>query len=210
LVEPIQGEGGVQIADPQYLEQLRAFCDQQGWLLMLDEVQTGNGRTGKFFYYQHSGVQPDVVTTAKGLGNGVPISACLAYGEAAELMQPGNHGSTFGGNPLACSAALAVVETLEKHSLYQRATAIGDIIMQGLASELEGASHVKEIRGCGCMIGIELNKPCKALYSAAMEQGLIINVTADSVVRLLPPLIMSDDEAKQVVGILAPLIKDFQ
>ncbi|MCS5587683.1 MAG: aspartate aminotransferase family protein [Porticoccaceae bacterium] len=210
LVEPVQGEGGVQIADPQYLKQLRALCDEQGWLLMLDEVQTSNGRTGKYFYYQHSGIQPDVVTTAKGLGNGVPIGACLAYGDAAKLMQPGNHGSTFGGNPLACSAALSVLETLEKDSLYQRATAIGDIIMQGLASELEGATHVKEIRGRGCMIGIELTKPCKSLYAKALEQGLIINVTADSVVRLLPPLIMSDDEAKQVVTILAPLIKDFQ
>ena len=210
LVEPVQGEGGVRIADADYLTKLRDFCDQQEWLLMLDEVQTGNGRTGKFFYYQHSGVQPDVVTTAKGLGNGFPIGACLAYGEASELMQPGNHGSTFGGNPLACSAALAVVNTLEEDKLYQRATAIGDIIMQGLNKELAGLEHVKEIRGQGCMIGIELTKPCKALYTQALEKGLIINVTADSVIRLLPPMIMTDDQAQQVVNILAPLIKDFQ
>jgi len=210
LVEPIQGEGGVVVADVDYLKKLRDFCDQQGWLLMLDEVQTGNGRTGKFFYYQHSGVQPDVVTTAKGLGNGIPIGACLAYGEASKLMQPGNHGSTFGGNPLACSAALTVVDTLEKENLYHRATAIGDIIMQGLASELQGLDHVKEIRGHGCMIGIELTKPCKSLYSQALQQGLIINVTADSVIRLLPPLIMTDNQAQQVVSILAPLIRDFQ
>ena len=210
LVEPIQGEGGVRVADVDYLKKLRDFCDQQGWLLMLDEVQTGNGRTGKFFYYQHSGVQPDVVTTAKGLGNGIPISACLAYGEASELMQPGNHGSTFGGNPLACSAALAVVDTLEKENLYHRATAIGNIIMQGLAEELKDDEHVKDIRGSGCMIGIELTKPCKSLYTEALKHGLIINVTADSVVRLLPPMIMTDQEAQQVVSILAPLIRDFQ
>ena len=210
LVEPIQGEGGVRVADVDYLKKLRDFCDQQGWLLMLDEVQTGNGRTGRFFYYQHSGVQPDVVTTAKGLGNGIPIGACLAYGEASELMQPGNHGSTFGGNPLACSAALAVVDTLERENLYHRATAIGDIIMQGLNDELAGLEHVKEIRGHGCMMGIELTKPCKSLYNQALQQGLIINVTADSVIRLLPPLIMTDAEAQQVVSILAPLIRDFQ
>ncbi|MDG2017934.1 MAG: aspartate aminotransferase family protein [Porticoccaceae bacterium] len=210
LVEPIQGEGGVRVADVDYLKKLRDFCDQQGWLLMLDEVQTGNGRTGKFFYYQHSGVQPDVVTTAKGLGNGIPISACLAYGEASELMQPGNHGSTFGGNPLACSAALAVVDTLEKENLYHRATAIGNIIMQGLAEELKDDEHVKDIRGSGCMIGIELTKPCKSLYTEALKHGLIINITADSVVRLLPPMIMTDQEAQQVVSILAPLIRDFQ
>ena len=210
LLEPIQGEGGVRVADVDYLKKLRDFCDQQGWLLMLDEVQTGNGRTGKFFYYQHSGVQPDVVTTAKGLGNGIPISACLAYGEASELMQPGNHGSTFGGNPLACSAALAVVDTLEKENLYHRATAIGNIIMQGLAEELKDDEHVKDIRGSGCMIGIELTKPCKSLYTEALKHGLIINVTADSVVRLLPPMIMTDQEAQQVVSILAPLIRDFQ
>ena len=210
LVEPIQGEGGIRPAAPGYLKQLRALCDQHDWLLMLDEVQTGNGRTGKYFYYQHSAVQPDVVTTSKGLGNGVPIGACLAYGCAAELMQPGNHGSTFGGNPLACSAALSVVETLAKEGLYHRATVIGDIIMQGLCRELEGITHVKDIRGCGCMIGIELTEPCKSLYTQALDRGLIINVTSDSVIRLLPPMIMTDNEAQQVVGILAPLIREFQ
>lgn len=210
FVEPIQGEGGIRSADPDYLEQLRALCDQHDWLLMLDEVQTGNGRTGKYFYYQHSDIQPDVVTTSKGLGNGVPIGACLAYGSAAELMQPGNHGSTFGGNPLSCSAALSVVETIERENLYHRATVIGDIIMQGLSSELEGITHVKDIRGYGCMIGIELAKPCKSLYTQALDRGLIINITSDSVIRLLPPMIMTDDEAQQVVSILAPLIREFQ
>jgi acetylornithine/N-succinyldiaminopimelate aminotransferase len=210
FVEPIQGEGGINLADAGYLQKLRDLCDQLDWLLMFDEVQTGNGRTGKYFYHQHSDVQPDVVTTAKGLGNGVPIGACLAHGDAAHLMQPGNHGSTFGGNPLACTVALKVVELLETGNIYQRATAIGDIIMQGLAAELRGVDHVKEIRGCGCMIGIELSKPCKSLYTDALKQGLIINVTAESVVRLLPPMIMTDQEAEQVVSILAPLIRDFQ
>lgn len=210
FVEPIQGEGGINLANPDYLQQLRDLCDELDWLLMFDEVQTGNGRTGKYFFHQHSGVQPDVVTTAKGLGNGVPIGACLAHGKAAHLMQPGNHGSTFGGNPLACSVALKVVELLESGDIYQRATAIGNIIMQGLETELKDIAHVKEIRGCGCMIGVELTKPCKSLYTEALKHGLIINVTADSVVRLLPPMIMTDQEAQQVVTILAPLIRDFQ
>ena len=210
FVEPIQGEGGIHLAAPEYLQQLRELCDELDWLLMFDEVQTGNGRTGKYFYHQYSGVQPDVVTTAKGLGNGMPIGACLAHGNAAHLMQPGNHGSTFGGNPLACSVALKVVELLESGNIYQRAVAIGDIIMQGLTTELSDVAHVKEIRGCGCMIGIELTKPCQPLYTQALKQGLIINVTADSVVRLLPPMIMTDTEAQQVVSILAPLIRDFQ
>lgn len=210
FVEPIQGEGGINLSSPDYLKQLRDLCDELDWLLMLDEVQTGNGRTGKYFYHQHSGVTPDVITTAKGLGNGMPIGACLASGNAAHLMQPGNHGSTFGGNPLACSVALKVVELLESGDIYERATAIGDIIMQGLASELKDVEHVKDIRGCGCMIGVELTKPCKSLYTEALKHGLIINVTAESVIRLLPPMIMTDQEAHQVVSILAPLIKDFQ
>ena len=177
---------------------------------MLDEVQTGNGRTGKYFYYQHSGIVPDVVTTSKGLGNGVPIGACLAHGEAAELMQPGNHGSTFGGNPLACAAALAAVTTIEEENLCERAMVLGDRLMAGFKAALADVPHVKEIRGKGCMIGIEIDKPCKSLFPAAMTKGLIINVTADSVIRLLPPMVMSDAEADQVVAILAPLIKDFQ
>ncbi|MGB2288008.1 MAG: aspartate aminotransferase family protein [Porticoccaceae bacterium] len=210
LVEPIQGEGGIRMADADYLQKLRKLCDQRGWLLMLDEVQTGNGRTGKYFCYQHSDILPDVVTTSKGLGNGVPIGACLASGDAAELMQPGNHGSTFGGNPLSCAAGLAVVNTIINDGLEQRATALGDRIMNGLRKILANVNHVKEIRGMGCMIGIELDKPCKSLFAAAMDKGLIINVTAESVVRLLPPLIMTDDEADQLVDILAPLIRDFK
>ena len=193
-----------------YFQQLRDLCDELDWLLMFDEVQTGNGRTGMFFYHQYSGVQPDVVTTAKGLGNGMPIGACLAHGEAAKLMQPGNHGSTFGGNPLASAVALKVVELIESGDIYQRAVIVGNIIMQGLTDALEGVEHVIDIRGCGCMIGIELTKPCKSLYTEALKHGLVINVTADSVIRLLPPMIMTDQEAQQVVSILAPLIKDFQ
>jgi len=210
FVEPIQGEGGINLADSDYFQQLRDLCDELDWLLMFDEVQTGNGRTGMFFYHQYSGVQPDVVTTAKGLGNGMPIGACLAHGEAAKLMQPGNHGSTFGGNPLASAVALKVVELIESGDIYQRAVIVGNIIMQGLTDALDGVEHVKDIRGCGCMIGIELTKPCKSLYTEALKHGLVINVTADSVIRLLPPMIMTDQEAQQVVSILAPLIKDFQ
>ena len=210
FVEPIQGEGGINLADSDYFQQLRDLCDELDWLLMFDEVQTGNGRTGMFFYHQYSGVQPDVVTTAKGLGNGMPIGACLAHGEAAKLMQPGNHGSTFGGNPLASAVALKVVELIESGDIYQRAVIVGNIIMQGLTDALEGVEHVIDIRGCGCMIGIELTKPCKSLYTEALKHGLVINVTADSVIRLLPPMIMTDQEAQQVVSILAPLIKDFQ
>jgi len=209
LVEPIQGEGGIRIASDDYLSKLRQFCDEKDWLLMLDEVQTGNGRTGKYFCYQHSGIIPDVVTTSKGLGNGMPIGACLASGKATDLLQPGNHGSTFGGNPLACAAALATIKTIQVDGLLDRATVVGERIMSGLRSELAGVEHVKDIRGLGCMIGIELNKPCKSLFDMAMAKGLVINVTAESVIRLLPPFIMTDDEADQLVAILAPLIKAF-
>ena len=210
FVEPLQGEGGIRVADPDYLKQLRHFCDQQDWLLMLDEVQTGNGRTGKYFYYQHSGIEPDVVTTAKGLGNGVPIGACLARGKAADLMQPGNHGSTFGGNPLVCAAALAVVTTIENENIYEQAKVIGDTIMQRLHDRVGSLPQVKEIRGCGCMIGIELTVPAKPLFKAAMDKGLIINITAECVIRLLPPMVMTKEEAQQVVDILVLLISDLK
>ena len=209
FVEPIQGEGGIRVADNNYLQQLRDLCDQRGWLLMLDEVQTGNGRTGEYFCYQHSGIVPDVVTTSKGLGNGVPIGAILAAGKAVDLMQPGNHGSTFGGNPLSCAAALATVTEIVEKGMDKRAAILGDRIISNLKEKLTDTAHVLEIRGRGCMIGIELDKPCKSLFMAAMEKGLIINVTADSVIRLLPPFIMSDNEADQLVDILVPLIQDF-
>jgi acetylornithine aminotransferase len=210
FVEPIQGEGGIRIASKEYLQQLRVFCDQNNWLLMLDEVQTGNGRTGRYFCFQHSDILPDVVTTSKGLGNGFPIGACLAAGKATELMQPGNHGSTFGGNPLACAAALATINTLDAEGLLNRASAIGTRIIAGLEKGLTSATHVVDIRGMGCMIGIELNQPCKSLFAAAIEKGLLINVTADSVIRLLPPFILTDEEVDLLITILVPLIRDFK
>jgi len=209
LVEPIQGEGGIRVPSTDYLQQLSAFCDKHQWLLMLDEVQTGNGRTGQYFCYQHSDIIPDVVTTSKGLGNGVPIGACLSAGRATNVLQPGNHGSTFGGNPLACGAALATVETICSEHLLQRATIIGERIINSLRSQLNHCKHVQEIRGLGCMIGIQLDRPCKSLFSKAMDKGLIINITADSVIRLLPPLILSDEEADEIVSILVPLVDQF-
>lgn len=209
LVEPIQGEGGVNIPSPDYLQQLRALCDAKGWLLMLDEIQTANGRTGTFFHYQQHNILPDVVTIAKGLGNGVPIGACLTHGPAAQLMQPGNHGSTFGGNPIACAAALATVETIENENLAQRASELGAHLLQTFSTELAGCDKVKDIRGSGLMIGIELSEPCAGLVAQAADKGLLINVTAGSVIRLLPPLIFSDEQAEQLVDILVPLIKAF-
>jgi len=209
LVEPIQGEGGVNIPAPDYLQQLRALCDAKGWLLMLDEIQTANGRTGTFFHYQQHNILPDVVTIAKGLGNGVPIGACLTHGPAAQLMQPGNHGSTFGGNPIACAAALATVETIEKENLAQRASELGAHLLQTFSTALADCNKVKDIRGSGLMIGIELSEPCADLVTQAADKGLLINVTAGNVIRLLPPLILSDEQAEQLVDILVPLIKAF-
>ncbi|MDE0762222.1 MAG: aspartate aminotransferase family protein [Cellvibrionales bacterium] len=210
LVEPIQGEGGINLPADDYLENLKAVCERRQWLLMADEVQTGNGRTGRYFCYQHSRVIPDVVTTSKGLGNGVPIGACLAQGLAANLMQPGNHGSTFGGNPLSCAAALAVFDCIEQHQLTARAASVGERIILGLRRGLASVDSVVDIRGRGCMIGIQLNRPCKSLFSVAMRNGLVINVTADCVIRLLPALTMSDSEADLLVNTLVPLIADFK
>ena len=209
LVEPIQGEGGIRTLDIAYLQQLRQICDEQNWLLMLDEVQCGIGRTGKWFAYQHAGILPDVMTLAKGLGSGVPIGACLAAGNAAGTLQPGNHGSTFGGNPLACTAGLTTLDILEQDKLLAHAEKLGKFMQQGFATALQGINGVKEIRGQGLMIGIELDRPCGELVKLALAQGLLINVTADSVIRLLPPLVMSQDEAQQLLDILCPLIKEF-
>ncbi len=206
LLEPVQGEGGINQLPEGYLAQLRELCDQRGWLLMLDEVQTGNGRTGKYFAYQHTGIVPDVVVTAKGLGNGVPIGACLAHGEAAALFQPGNHGSTFGGNPLACAAGQAVVDTIREQDLCGNASAIGDYLLQALRQRLGELPQVADIRGSGLMIGIELSEPCADLVPAALEAGLLINVTAERVVRLLPPLILNREQADQLLDLLCPLI----
>lgn len=209
LVEPIQGEGGINIPDANYLPTLRQICDEQGWLLMLDEVQSGNGRTGTFFAYQQMGFLPDVVTTAKGLGNGFPIGACLARGVAAETFKPGNHGSTYGGNPLACAAGLATLDVLVKENLMPRAQQLGTWFVQTFKKELADCTNVADIRGKGLLIGIELKKDCADLVKQAAAKGLLINVTSGNVIRLLPPLVMSDAEARQVLDILVPLIKAF-
>ncbi len=209
LVEPVQGEGGVQVPDATYLRELRSLCDAHGWLLMLDEVQTGIGRTGTWFSFQQAGVVPDVMALAKGLGGGVPIGACLARGAAAELFKPGNHGSTFGGNPLACAAALATLAVIEEQDLCRNAAEMGAAICSGLTAQLDGVAGVVQVRNAGLLIGIELDRPCADLVRRALEQGLLINVTADSVVRLLPPLIINRDEAGQLVEMLGKLIKEF-
>lgn len=209
LVEPIQGEGGIRTLDADYLQQLRKICDEQNWLFMLDEVQSGVGRTGKWFAHQHAGVLPDVMTLAKGLGSGIPIGTCLGAGKAAGVFQPGNHGSTFGGNPLACTAGLTTLSVIEQDQLLLHAERLGQFIHQGFSTALQGLAGIKEIRGQGLMIGIELDKPCGALVKTALAQGLLINVTADSVIRLLPPLVMTQEEAQLLIDGLCPLIKDF-
>jgi acetylornithine/N-succinyldiaminopimelate aminotransferase len=209
LVEPIQGEGGIRIPDAGYLPGIRSLCDSHNWLLMLDEVQTGMGRTGRWFAFQHTDIQPDVMTLAKGLGNGLPIGACLARGEAAEVLQAGNHGSTFGGNPLVCSAALAVLQTIETEKLLDRASTLGARMLDGFAEKLAGTPGIAAIRGNGLMLAVELIRPCGQLVTQALERGLLINVTADNVVRLLPPLIISDDEATRIVDEVSALILAF-
>jgi acetylornithine aminotransferase len=209
LVEPIQGEGGINVPPAGYLPELRALCDRHGWLLMLDEIQTGMGRTGTLFACQHDEVLPDVMTLAKGLGNGVPIGACLARGAAAELFGPGSHGSTFGGNPLACSAALAVLDVLTASDLPARAAALGEDLMTLFRERLADAPGVVEVRGKGLMIGIELDRPCGDLVGQALAAGLLVNVTADKVIRLLPPLVLEDEQAQLLVDSLESLIRHF-
>lgn len=209
LVEPVQGEGGIQIPDATYLRELRSLCDAHGWLLMLDEVQTGIGRTGTWFSFQQAGVVPDVMALAKGLGGGMPVGACLARGAAAEVFKPGNHGSTFGGNPLACAAALATLGVIEEQDLCRNAAEMGEFIRSGMVAQLNGVAGVVQVRNAGLLIGIELDRPCADLVRRGLEQGLLINVTADSVVRLLPPLIINRDEAGQLVEMLGKLIKEF-
>ncbi|MGE0858778.1 MAG: acetylornithine transaminase [Gammaproteobacteria bacterium] len=209
LVEPVEGEGGIVVPQPRYLSALRKICDERGLLLMLDEVQTGMGRTGRWFAHQHEDIVPDVMTLAKGLGNGVPIGACVARGVAAEVLQPGTHGSTFGGNPLVAAAALAVLETMERDDLVARAEALGARMLNGFRDALGGNGAVRSMRGHGLMLGIELDRGCYDLVKTALAEGLLINVTADKVVRLLPPLILTDAEADEVVLRVARLINDF-
>ncbi len=209
LVEPITGEGGIRIPGKDYLSELRRLCDQNDWLLILDEVQTGMGRTGRWFAHQHAGIKPDVITLAKGLGNGVPIGACLAQGAAASIFKPGNHGSTFGGNPLSASAALATLRTLEQDGLVERAEKLGSLMLELFEQRLGGLQGVVSIRGKGLMLGIELDRPCGELMQRALQHHLLINVTAETVVRLLPPLILSKTQAEFVVSTVSELVETF-
>lgn len=209
LVEPVLGEGGIVVPDARYLNGVRDLCDREGWLMMLDEIQTGMCRTGRWFAYQHNGIQPDVMTLAKAMGNGVPIGACLAHGPAAGVFQPGNHGSTFGGNPLACRAALSVLEILERDQLERRAEQLGARMLEAFREQLAGRDGVMDIRGKGLMLGIELDRPAGELVRRALERGLLINVTADKVIRLLPALITTDEEAEQIVETVCALVREF-
>ncbi len=209
LVEPVQGEGGIRVPPASFLQGIREICDAHGWLMMVDEVQTGIGRTGAWFGFQHAGITPDVMSLAKGLGNGVPIGACLAAGAAAELFGPGNHGSTFGGNPLMCRVAHTVLEVIERDGLVMRAAELGQRIQDGLRARLQNVPGVLEVRGLGLMIGIQLDRPCNALVGQALQHGLLINVTADSVVRLLPALVMTDEQTETLIATLAELITAF-
>jgi acetylornithine/N-succinyldiaminopimelate aminotransferase len=208
LAEVVQGEGGINLMAPDYLAELRAMCDAHGWLLMLDEVQTGIGRTGTWFGFQHSGVMPDVIALAKGLGSGMPIGACLARGAAADVFKPGNHGSTFGGNPLACAAALATLDAIEDEKLLDNARVRGEAIRSGLRQALDGVHGVVDIRGEGLMIGIELDRPCAELVAVARDAGVLINVTADTVIRLVPPLIYGAAEVDALVDAVSGIVKN--
>jgi acetylornithine aminotransferase len=205
FVEPIQGEGGINVSRLEYLRGLKEICERKEWLFMSDEVQCGLGRTGKWFVYQHAGFLPDVVPLAKGLGSGVPVGACVVGGRARGVLKPGNHGSTFGGNPLAMTAVVATIDTMKEEGLLANAARVGEIIRGGL-SQIHG---IPEVRGMGLMIGVDMGAPCGELVRQALDAGLVINVTADNVVRLLPPLVMSEAEGRLVVERLAPLVRAF-
>jgi acetylornithine aminotransferase len=207
MVEPIQGEGGIRVPDDNYLKALREICDANDWLLILDEIQTGNARTGSYFYYQQADILPDIVTLAKGLGNGIPIGVCLARGKAAEILGPGNHGSTFGGNPFSCAVGLTVINQIEELKLAERSAELGDRMMARFRERLGNLNNVKDIRGKGLMIGIELDSPCADLVGKAIDRGLLINVTVDKVIRLLPPLTITDEEADQICDMVCELVE---
>lgn len=206
MLEPIQGEGGIHPADKAYLEQVRALCDENEWLLILDEIQTGVARTGEMYCYQHTSIKPDILTTAKGLGNGMPIGACLMRDRASNIFKPGNHGSTFGGNPLACATALTVLEVIESDNLCQQVKQNSDYLRGQLQQAFSEHTQVKDIRGMGFMLGIELDYPCRELLKKGLEHGLLFNVTADSVIRLLPPLIISKEEIDELVTRLIKVV----
>lgn len=207
LLEPVQGEGGIHIPAPDYLPQVQQLCQANHWLLMLDEIQSGMARSGRMFAFQHHDFTPDVMTLAKGLANGVPIGACLARGQAGQLLQPGSHGSTFGGNPLACAAALATLEVIETQALCDRAAELGEVIVSGLRAALGDHPLVREIRHLGLLIGIELTQPCTELVQAGIDQGILLNVTAERVIRLLPPLILNEVEADTLIQHVVTLVE---
>jgi acetylornithine aminotransferase len=207
MVEPIQGEGGINVSRLDYLRELKAICDRKEWLFISDEVQCGLGRTGKWFVYQHAGFQPDVVALAKGLASGVPVGACVTGNRAKGVFKPGNHGSTFGGNPLAMTAVVTTIDTVKEEGLMDNAARVGGQILSSLKETFK--NQVSEVRGMGLMIGVELDRPCGDLVKLALDAGLVMNVTADNVIRLLPPLVMSEAEGRQVVERLAPLVKGF-
>jgi acetylornithine aminotransferase len=209
LLEVLQGEGGIHVADAEYLRTLARLCDEHDWLLMIDEVQSGVGRTGKWFAFQHAGIRPDVITLAKGLGSGVPIGACGAAGRARGVFKPGTHGSTFGGGPLACAAGLATLAAMADEGLLENAARMGELVRAGLRDALAGVAGVVDVRGMGLMIGVELDRPCGDLVKHALEAGLLINVTAERVIRLLPPLVLREAEARELVARLAPLVRRF-
>jgi acetylornithine aminotransferase len=207
MIEPIQGEGGINVSRLDYLRGLKQVCDENGWLFISDEVQCGMGRSGKWFIYQHAGFQPDVVALAKGLASGVPVGACVVGNRAKGVFKPGNHGSTFGGNPLAMTAVVTTIDTVKDEKLMERAERVGEVILSSLKNQI--GSQVADVRGMGLMIGVELKEACGELVKQALDAGLVINVTADNVVRLLPPLVMSEAEGRQVLERLVPLVKAF-
>ena len=209
FMEAIQGEGGIQPARNEYLREVRELCDRQGWLMMVDEVPCGTGRTGKWFAHQWAGIKPDVMPLAKGVSSGIPVGAVVAHGIASETFKPGNHGTTFGGNPLAMRAGLTTIEVMEEEGLLANATAMGNLIMDGMRKALAGHPGLVEVRGTGLMIGIQLDRPCSEIVALALKAGLVLNVTADSVVRMLPPLILNAEQAELIVATLAPIIRDF-
>ena len=208
FLEAIQGEGGIQPARIEYLKQVRALCDRKGWLMMVDEVQCGTGRTGRWFAHQYAGIIPDVMPLAKGLASGIPVGAVVAHGEAAHTFKAGNHGTTFGGNPLAMRAGLTTIDVMEEDRLLDNATAMGNLIMDGIRREMAGNPGLIEVRGNGLMIGIELDRPCAEIVGKALKAGLVLNVTADTVVRLLPPLIFNREQAELTVASLAPILRE--
>ena len=209
LIEPIQGEGGIHVSRMEYLQTLKQICERNEWLFMADEVQCGLGRTGQWFVYQHAGISPDVVALAKGLGGGVAVGACVTGNRAKGVFSPGKHGSTFGGNPLACTGVVATIDAMKEENLLDNASAVGRVIRDGIAAGMAGTPGFVEVRGMGLMIGIELDRPCADIVTMSLERGLVLNVTAENVVRLLPPLVMSETEARKLVDILVPVMKAF-